>query len=140
MKTFIHIETTKFPIMENEKEELVNDGFYGKALSIYLKEKLTQKGYDVPSFFCEDWGWWINIKTNIINLGICIYNLSPPELEPTEYVCCTSIKGERKWIWGKFKFIETKAINEKIVNEIVQIFKSDKEIKVVEITEDFPLK
>jgi hypothetical protein len=33
---FIHISSAKFPILRGEKEELVNEGTYGKALAEYL--------------------------------------------------------------------------------------------------------
>ena len=33
MGKFIHIRSSKFPILSGEKEELVNNGMYGKALA-----------------------------------------------------------------------------------------------------------
>ena len=38
MGNFIHIRSSKFPILPGEKEELVNDGMYGKALAEYLRK------------------------------------------------------------------------------------------------------
>jgi hypothetical protein len=49
MEKFIHIRSAKFPILPGEKEELVNEGMYGKALAQYLQEKLRERGYDAPS-------------------------------------------------------------------------------------------
>lgn len=137
MKTFLHIKSFKFPILEGEKEELVNEGMYGKALSIYLQEKLKLIGYDVPFFCCEDWGWWVEIKSKPISFGICIYSL-PNDSNPEHYVCCPSINGEKKWNWKKFGYIDTKSITEKIVNDLKEIFESDSDIDLIEITEDMP--
>ena len=33
MDRFIHVRSKKFPILPGEKEELVNEGMYGKALA-----------------------------------------------------------------------------------------------------------
>ena len=54
---FIQIRSSKFPILPGEKEELVNEGMYGKALAQYLQAKLTGRGYEAPFVCCEDWGW-----------------------------------------------------------------------------------
>ena len=56
MAGFIHVKSSKFPILSGEKEELVNDGTYGKALAEYLRVKLMERGYSVPFGCCEDWG------------------------------------------------------------------------------------
>ena len=39
MSKFIHIRSAKFPVLPGEREELVNEGTYGKALAIYLARK-----------------------------------------------------------------------------------------------------
>jgi len=57
MDKFIHIRSTKFPILPGEKEELVNEGMYGKALAQYLQGKLKDRGYDAPFICCEDYGF-----------------------------------------------------------------------------------
>lgn len=45
MDRFIHIRSTKFPILPGETEELVNQGTYSKALAMHLREKLIERGY-----------------------------------------------------------------------------------------------
>jgi hypothetical protein len=44
MDRFILIRSTKFPVLPGEKEELVNEGTYGKALAGYLQKKLKERG------------------------------------------------------------------------------------------------
>ena len=56
MDEFIHIRSRKFPVLPGEREELINDGLYGRAVAQYLQAKLGERGYDAPFFCCEDWG------------------------------------------------------------------------------------
>ena len=53
----LKIETKKFPILDGEKEEIVNENMYGKALCEYLEKKLPTIGIAVPCYLNEDWGW-----------------------------------------------------------------------------------
>jgi hypothetical protein len=52
MHKFILIRSSKFPILPGEKEELVNDGMYGKALAEYLQAKLTDGAAGL-----RQWSW-----------------------------------------------------------------------------------
>lgn len=49
------IETKEFPVLERERNELVNEGIYGKALRTFLQARLPLAGIDVPFFCNEDW-------------------------------------------------------------------------------------
>ena len=69
MVGFIHIKSSKFPILPGETDELVNEGMYGKALAEYLQDKLAARAYDVPFVCCEDWGWWVELKAAPFTLG-----------------------------------------------------------------------
>jgi len=60
---FIHIKSEKFPVLPGEDAELVNEGTYGKALAQYLEARLRERAYEVPTYCCEDWGWWIRPDT-----------------------------------------------------------------------------
>jgi len=71
MNKFIHIRSAKFPVLLGEKEELVNEGMYGKALAEYLQAKLRDRGYDAPFICCEDWGWWVELRAPF-TFGVCI--------------------------------------------------------------------
>ena len=82
MKTFIHIRSTRFPILPGEEEELLNEGTYGKALAEYLQAELAKRGYDAPFVCCEDWGWWVELKAPF-TFGVCIYvSLVVPSFRP----------------------------------------------------------
>ena len=72
MDKLIHIRSAKFPILPGEREELVNEGMYGKALAQYLQGKLRERGYAAPFICCEDWGWWVELKAAPVAFGVCI--------------------------------------------------------------------
>src|SRR5687767_14239888 len=101
------IATKKFPILEGEKEEIVNEGMYGKALCRYLEAELPLAGIKVPSFCNEDWGWWLEIERSGFKMALCIYSDPDANPSPERYAVMPSIKDGKKWSWSKFKSIDT---------------------------------
>lgn len=93
---FIHIRTSKFPTMPGEEEELINPGMYGKAVAIYLQQRLVEKGYESPLYCCEDWGWWVGVKRGDFSSGACIYCIRQKE-EIQEYCVCPGTEPGRHW-------------------------------------------
>lgn len=136
--SFIHIQSTKFPILPSEPQELVNEGTYGKALAEYLESKLKGRGYDVPFICCEDWGWWVEIKGQPFSLGCCVYGASDAGERP-ELCVMVSREPERKWSWLKFRFIDTRSRVNQLQSDIIATFEDDPEIQMLGVTEDFPL-
>lgn len=137
MVGFIHIKSSKFPILPGETDELVNDGMYGKALAEYLKEKLAAGAYDVPFVCCEDWGWWVELKTAPFTFGVCIYS-KPGEDAPTEFVCTCQPSESRKWSWKRIRFVETTPWVVKLQDDLVAIFRADRDVQIVGIHSEFP--
>jgi hypothetical protein len=135
---FIHIRSCKFPILPGEKEELVNDGMYGKSLAEYLQAKLSDRGYDAPFVCCEDWGWWVELKTAPFAFGVCIYS-GPEDDGPVDFVCTDAAAGPRKWSWKKLRFVETSPWVDKLHEDLMAIFQTDKDVQIVGVSEDFPL-
>jgi hypothetical protein len=43
-RSCVAIETNKFPILEGEDDEIVNENMYGKALCKYLENNLPKTG------------------------------------------------------------------------------------------------
>ena len=138
MNKFIHIRSPKFPILPGEKEELVNEGMYGKAVAEYLQAKLKERGYDVPFYCCEDWGWWVELKNAPFAFGVCIY-CGPERDGPLDFFCTDGAPGPKKWSWQKFQFVDTTSWVEKLHNDMVAIFGADPEIEVIgtELEEPF---
>jgi hypothetical protein len=137
MGKFIHIKSNKFPVLPGEEKEIVNDGMYGKALAEYLQVELSKRGYSVPFVCAEDWGWWVELAIDPVNSGVCIYAL-PETSDPVEYVCTDGFTKDKKWSWSNFRFIETSPIAEKIHEDVISVFRSDNEVEIISITDEFP--
>jgi hypothetical protein len=137
MNKFIHIRSKKFPILPGEKEELVNEGMYGKALAQYLQEKLRNRGYNAPFVCCEDWGWWVELKDAPFPFGVCVY--CGPETDGLLDLFCTDgATSAKKWSWRKFRFIDTTPWVEKLHGDLVAILQSDPEVQVISTSMDSP--
>ena len=136
--TCIQIETKKFPVLEGEEEELFNEGMYGKALCLYLEKELPKLGIQVPSFCCEDWGWWVEVNADGFKMGLCVY--SDPELEdkPTRYAIMPSIENGKKWVWSKFRKIDVTQDVVRIMDTVEKLFRDDDEITDVSRHDDYP--
>jgi hypothetical protein len=137
MGAFIHIRSTKFPILPGEEEELVNKGMYGKALAVYLQAKLAERGYDSSFVVCEDWGWWVDLKGFPFAFGVCVYS-HPDENGPVEFVCTDGAPGPRKWSWKKFGYIETGPFAKKLIADLVAILETDSDVEIIGISDEFP--
>jgi hypothetical protein len=137
MGNFIHIRSTKFPVLAGEDDEIVNDGMYGKALSQYLQQQLTARGYDVPFFCAEDWGWWVEIKGLPIKFGVCVYSAYAFGTAD-EFVCVHGATDGRSWSWSKFRFIDNGPWIGKLNDDLLKIFSDDPDVQVIGVTDDFP--
>jgi hypothetical protein len=135
---FIQIRASKFPVLPGEKEELVNDGTYGKALAQYLQAKLADLGYDAPFVCCEDWGWWVELRGAPFAFGVCIYSRAGQE-SPVDFVCTAGVSGPRKWSWKKLRFVDTATWVEKLEKDLMAIFQADADVEIVGTSEEFPL-
>jgi hypothetical protein len=111
---------------------------YGKALAEYLQVKLRDRGYNAPFVCCEDWGWWVELKTAPFPFGVCIYS-GPDEKGPGNFACTDGAPGPRMWSWSKFRFIDTSPWVEKLHHELLEIFRADEEVEIVGVFEEFPL-
>ena len=137
MGSFIHIRTSKFPALPGEQEEVVNDGTCAKALAEHLRSKLSERGYDAPMVCCEDWGWWIGLKSAPFAFGVCVYS-GPEEEGPRDFACTDGANGVRKWSWSKLRFINTSPWVGKLHEDLMEIFRADKDIEILGVTEAFP--
>ena len=136
MNKFIHIRSAKFPVLPGEKEELVNEGMYGKALAEYLQAQLRERGYDAPFICCEDWGWWVELRAPF-TFGVCIY-CGPERDGPLDLYCTDGATVRKKWSWRGFRFIDTTPHVTKLHNDLVSIFLADPDIQVLGTELDSP--
>lgn len=138
MEKFIHIRSPKFPVLPGEEKELVNPEMYGKAVAQYLQEKLRDRGYEVPFFCNEDWGWFVKLKDAPFDFGVCIY-CWPAKDRPMDFFCTDSAVGPRQWSWRRFRFVDTRPWVQKLHEDMVAIFRGDPDVEVVSTElNDFP--
>ena len=126
-------------VMDGEKEEMVNEGMYGKAIALHLKEILSAAGYDVPFVCCEDWGWWVEIKGFPFVLGLCVYCWENEPGKVAEYAIMCNIEQERKWSWKKFRMISTIGIVGDLMGKVETAMRNDKAVQVIGRVDDFPM-
>jgi hypothetical protein len=138
MDRFIHIRSTKFPILPGEKAELVNEGTYGKALAEYLKGKLTERGYVSPFICCEDWGWWVEIRGAPFVSGVSIYSRAQDD-QLKDFVCASDPDEGRKWSWRRFRFVDTSPWAVRLSSDLLKLFQEDRDVQVVGAYREFPL-
>lgn len=134
---FIHIRSTKFPVLPDEEHQLVNEGMYGKALAQYLQVKLAERGYEAPWVCCEDWGWWVELKSAPFAFGVCIYS-GPAERGPVDFVCTDGAPQRRKFSWRQLRFIDTSPWAERLHADLLAIFQADRDVEIVAVTDEFP--
>ena len=135
---FLHIKTSKFPVLPGEEDEIVNPGMYGKALAQYLQQQLQKRGYDAPSIYPEDFGWWVDLPLAPIRCGVCIY-CGPFAGQPTEYALADGAPpGGRKWSWKQLKFIDMGPWVDKLGEDLAAIVEADPEIESLGLTSEMP--
>jgi hypothetical protein len=135
---FIHVRSPKFAALPGEEDELVNPGMFGKALSLYLQEKLAEKGHEVPTFNCEDWGWWVEVAGPPFPFGVCVY-CGAAQDGTHEYACLVGLTSPSKWSWKQFRKIDATPWARKLFEDLVAVFESDPQVELVAITEDCPV-
>jgi hypothetical protein len=134
----IKIKTDKFPILEGEEEEIVNDNMYGKALCLYLERELPKLEIKVPFFCNEDWGWWLEVEDGDYSMALCIYSDPDADGNPESYAIMPSVREPKKWSWSKFRKIDVSAKVLKLMNKVADLFSKDKEITEISRHDDFP--
>ena len=137
-RSCVAIETNKFPILQGEDEEIVNENMYGNALCKYLEHNLPKSGIKAPSFCAEDWGWWLAVEDNDFKMGLCIYSDPNAKHDPERYAVLPSIKSEKKWSWSKLRSIDVSKNVLNVMDTLERIFRQDKQIKNVTRHDDFP--
>lgn len=115
----------------------MNEGMYGKALAEYLRVKLSERGYDAPFVCCEDWGWWVELKSAPFAFGVCVY-CGPDIGDILDLFCTTSVTAGTKWSWRRLRFVNTRPFAEKLHSDLVSIFQTDPDIAVVSTSLDSP--
>jgi hypothetical protein len=135
---FIHVKSPKFAPLPGEDDEIVNPGTYGKALSLYIQEKLAAKGHSVPFVCAEDWGWWVELKDSPVKGGVAVY-CGPATNGGYDFACLLGFSGAKKWSWKKFGSLDLTAYLAGLFNDLLTTFQDDPEVEVVGVTEECPV-
>ena len=159
---FIEVDAPHLCVMENESDELCNDGIYGKAMAEYLQAELKKSGYILSWVVCEDWGWYVPAEIDGFRLGICVYGIpreddetvatifdkhgGPPTelcIEPTgiPLALCVTVHTQprRYWAWRRFRRIDRSGLVSNLNHDLLTIFQDDPAITVVRCCDEFPL-
>jgi hypothetical protein len=137
-RSCVAIETKKFPVLEGEDAEIVNENMYGKALCKYLEYNLPKAGIKVPTFCAEDWGWWLEVEDDDFAMGLCIYSDPSAKQDPERYAILPSITDAKKWSWSKFGRIDVSPQVLRVMDILESVFKRDSQITAVTRHDDFP--
>jgi len=132
------ISTKKFPVLEGEKDEIVNPGMYGKALCKYLEVELPRVGVNVPFFCNEDWGWWLEVERSGFKMALCIYSEPGADPNPERYALLPSIQVAKILSWSKFKTIDMAQGVLGVIGAVEEVFKNDSDIQSVTRHDDYP--
>ena len=123
-----HIRSEKFPVLQEDHDECCNPGTYGKSLVDYLQTKLESQGYIIQFTVAEDFGWWIEIKTDLLAPTHIILRRSHEESGVADFAIAVDDK-PKKWSWKRFKFVDLRAIQEKLAVDVHNILTSDQDIE-----------
>lgn len=133
-----HIRSEKFPVLQEDHDECCNPGTYGKSLVDYIQANLVAKGYEIPSTFAEDFGWWIEIKTDLSAATNIVLRRSHEDSGIADFAIAID-NSPRKWSWKRFRFVDLSVFQEKLAVDVFNILKSDADIEVVaEHFDDYP--
>ena len=125
-----HIRSSNFPVTQEDIDECVNPGTYGKSLVDYLQQNLELLGYEIPFTVAEDFGWWIEIKTDLgVSTSIIVCRSNEDEDE-ADFGIALDYK-DKKWSWRKCKKIDVKLFKEKLSLDLQKILANEDKIKIV---------
>jgi len=159
---FIEITAPHLCVMENESDELNNDGIYGKALAEYLQMHLGELNYAVPWIACEDWGWYVPAEIDRFRMGICVYGFprsedekaieiyqkyggppkdpnSEPAGVPLSLCVRVGTQHRKYWNWRRFRRIDRSQQVANLNRDLLAIFQRDSTITVVGCCDEFPI-
>lgn len=136
---FIRVRAAKFAIMEGEDGELVNEGMYGKAFSLYLQSQLASRNYPIPFVVCEDWGWWVEIGGQPYTFGLCVYGQQIDETKELDLCVTVQPSTGRMWSWRRFRFVDTTPEVQRLYDDLRDLLRSDSEVTVLGESDGFPL-
>lgn len=129
MKTQVEFRSFKFPPYEGEEDE-INPGLWGKRLTEYLAQKLTERGIATEEMIVEDWGCYLPIRNEGFPLALCCGHQNGDD---DEFLCFTdpSTPKVKKFL----RTIDATAQLTRLLEAVRLILASDPDIREVVWTE-----
>lgn len=131
--------SSKFEIEPGEDDE-INPRMYGRHLSVWLKARLEEHGYDVEDIINEDWGrclmcsrrpfmLWVGCG-NVTDYETAMPGDGPPAKENIVWYCFATAE---VYFWKRlFRKVETGPAVTKLHADLGRILRSEPEITLVE--------
>lgn len=133
-----HIRSAKFPVLQEDLDECCNPGTYGKALVDYLQSNLEARGYEIAFSVAEDFGWWIEIKTQLSVPSHIALRRSHEGPGVADFGVSVD-DSPRRWSWRQFRFVDLSVYQEKLADDVRKILTSDPDIEfVADHFDDYP--
>ena len=135
---FLVVETTAFPLTEDEKEELeTEDGILpGEAISHFIAKELRRKAYAVSPVM-EDWGWWIGVKLRAVTMELGVYHFDK-EADKGRYAVTVFGRKTKRWMIWPFKSVSIVAEMQTLQKDLRAILSAAPDTMIVDVTDDFP--
>jgi hypothetical protein len=123
MKTQVGFRSDKFPPYEGE-EQGINPGIWGKRLTEYLAEGLSERGIETGEMIAEDWGWYLPVHIGGARLALCCGH---QDGDDDEFVCFTDPNTPivRKFL----RKVDVTPELARLTDALLQILSSDPEIR-----------
>ena len=137
--SFIHLRSSKFPILPDEHKELVNEGMYGKACALYVQAGLAADGYSTPFIACEDWAWWVEVAGLGIICGVGVYGMQIEDSTELDLCVTTLATKSKTWSWRQFRSIDHSAEIHRLHETLKRVLTTDADILILGESLDFPL-
>jgi hypothetical protein len=130
-KSFIHIRTRRFPLLPNEPAHWVGRGSQGQALALHVQRGLQARGYTVPRVFCQDWGWWVDIRNTPFLFGVRIH--SGPSLREgwTDYTLANGAQQASFWSWRQLGWAPVRPWAQSLHADLLAMLCVDPEVQLI---------
>jgi len=126
VKTQVEFRSSKFPPYPGEEEE-INPGLWGKRLTEYLAQKLSEKGIVTDEMIIEDWGCYLPVLNEGFPLALCCGH---QDGDDDQFLCFT--EPSTPTVKKLFRRIDATPQLERLVDALRQILASDPDIRDIE--------
>jgi hypothetical protein len=131
--------SSKFEIEPGEDEE-INPRIYGKQLSVWLKARLEEAGYEVEDIINEDWGRCLMCGREPFMLWVGCGNVADSDsaqpaddLPAKEAIVWHCFATAEVFFWKRlFRKIDTEPAVAKLHEDLGRILRSEPDITLVE--------